>query len=272
MRSEIKKKTACSSKNWEWGPGGLQCADRVTHSDEILTVSDFSIQLNKSFSPCLYGLRGVSAFTQLVHEPAHYHGNTLDLILSHRISALTVSLVTSVASDRFLIRFEATLACPCNVRAVGFTTRYSGQSTLTSLGEQLPVVLPRFTAATGPAENSVSDINAAVSSLSWVTFYKNNTVKGVCNLLKERMLLSRSADDWSTNESICWVPDCVRSDIFEIISLETSQLVFASKATFFLLNLLPTQLFRDYWPILGPRMLNIVNFWLYNIPRIIHRP
>ncbi len=54
-----------------------------------------------------------------VHEPPHCSGNTLVLILSHGIDvfALTVCLVTSVMSDHFLIKSEATLVCSCDVDA-----------------------------------------------------------------------------------------------------------------------------------------------------------
>lgn len=74
-----------------------------------------------------------------MHEPTQGSGNTLDLILSCGIvvSALTARPVTSVISDHFLIKSEATLARPSIVSADVFTTRHIGLSTLTALDDCL---------------------------------------------------------------------------------------------------------------------------------------
>ena len=145
-------------------------SDIITHSDEIVIIGDFNIHLNKADDPlckAFLALLDTFGFIQSVHEPTHSSGNTLDLILSRGIdvTAVTVSPVTSVMSDHFLIKFEASSACPRNTGADVVTTRHIGPSTITELGERLPVVLAPFTTATGPVENCTNDLNTALSNL-----------------------------------------------------------------------------------------------------------
>ena len=49
----------------------------------------------------------ISGLIQLVHEPTHSSGNTLDVILSDRldVSALKFTSVSSVVMDHFLFFF-----------------------------------------------------------------------------------------------------------------------------------------------------------------------
>ena len=113
-------------------------SDIITHSDEIVIIGDFNIHLNKAYDPlckAFLALLDTFGFTQSVHGPTHSSGNTLDLILSGGmdVTAVTVSPVTAVMSDHFLIKFEATSACPRNTGADVVTTRHIGPSTITEL-------------------------------------------------------------------------------------------------------------------------------------------
>ncbi len=99
-------------------------------------IANFSVHLNTAFAPQNKGflaLIDTFDFTQFVQEPTHCSVNTLDMILSRgkEVSALNFSSVSSM--DHFLIKFEATLACPCNAGTDVFTTFHIGPATLTAL-------------------------------------------------------------------------------------------------------------------------------------------
>uniref|UniRef100_A0A4W6F8H6 Reverse transcriptase domain-containing protein n=1 Tax=Lates calcarifer TaxID=8187 RepID=A0A4W6F8H6_LATCA len=133
-------------------------------------MGDFNIHLNKASDPlniAFLALIDTFGFTQSVHEPTHCGGNTLDLILSRgiEVSNLTISPVTSVISDHFLIKFDATLVCPPKIVSNISSTRHIGPATLTVLSEQLPEVLAPFTTAIGSVDNCTRDLNTTLSSL-----------------------------------------------------------------------------------------------------------
>uniref|UniRef100_A0A4W6D5N5 Reverse transcriptase domain-containing protein n=1 Tax=Lates calcarifer TaxID=8187 RepID=A0A4W6D5N5_LATCA len=133
-------------------------------------MGDFNIHLNKASDPlniAFLALIDTFGFTQSVHEPTHCGGNTLDLILSRgiEVSNLTISPVTSVISDHFLIKFDATLVCPPKIVSNISSTRHIGPATLTVLSEQLPEVLAPFTTAIGSVDNCTRNLNKTLSSL-----------------------------------------------------------------------------------------------------------
>ncbi|XP_030264935.1 uncharacterized protein LOC115576546 [Sparus aurata] len=129
-------------------------ADLVTRSDKILIIGDFNIHLNKPSDPlgkAFLRLLDISNFIQLVHEPTHSSGNTLDLIISHGldVSALNVASVSSAVSDHFLITFEASLACPYVHDTNVVTSHRINPAITATLSDKVPGVLAPFATRSG---------------------------------------------------------------------------------------------------------------------------
>ncbi|WP_141663724.1 hypothetical protein, partial [Candidatus Ichthyocystis sparus] len=142
----------------------------MTRSDKILIIGDFNIHLNKPSDPlgkAFLRLLDISNFIQLVHEPTHSSGNTLDLIISHGldVSALNVASVSSAVSDHFLITFEASLACPYVNDTNVVTSRRISPAITATLSDKVPGVLAPFATVTKPVESLTNEVNSALVSL-----------------------------------------------------------------------------------------------------------
>lgn len=81
------------------------------------------------------------------------------------MSALNVSSVSSPGSDHVLIKYELSLACPCDTGTNVFITRHIGLATLTALIEKLPMALAPFTIVSEPLENFTNDLNSTLTTL-----------------------------------------------------------------------------------------------------------
>ena len=145
-------------------------ADLVTRSDKILIIGDFNIHLNKPSDPlgkAFLRLPDISNFSQLVHEPTHSSGNTLDLIISHGldVSALNIASVSSAVSDHSLITMEASSACPYVSDTNVLTSRHNSPTITAMLSGKVPGVLAPFVTVIKPVKSLTNKVNSLLVSL-----------------------------------------------------------------------------------------------------------
>ncbi|XP_061766120.1 uncharacterized protein LOC133558938 [Nerophis ophidion] len=79
-------------------------ADLVTHADNIIIMGDFNVHMNTPSDPPCIALQTVidsCGLTQIINEPTHRNGNTIDLVL---VRGITVSKVTIVPYTKSIVR------------------------------------------------------------------------------------------------------------------------------------------------------------------------
>uniref|UniRef100_A0A0E9XE05 Endonuclease/exonuclease/phosphatase domain-containing protein n=1 Tax=Anguilla anguilla TaxID=7936 RepID=A0A0E9XE05_ANGAN len=86
-------------------------------ADKVIIVGDFNIHVDKNGDPLGTAFASIIdsiGFVQNVCEPTHYRGHTLDLVLSHGISVvnLTIAPHNPILSDHFLITFNIKASNP----------------------------------------------------------------------------------------------------------------------------------------------------------------
>ncbi|XP_061899286.1 uncharacterized protein LOC133647158 [Entelurus aequoreus] len=86
-------------------------AHLVTHADNIIIMGDFNIHMNTPSDPPCVALQTIidsCGLTQIINEPTHRNGNTIDLVLVRGVTTSKVTILpyTKVMSDHYLIKFE----------------------------------------------------------------------------------------------------------------------------------------------------------------------
>uniref|UniRef100_A0A8C5CCP5 Reverse transcriptase domain-containing protein n=2 Tax=Gadus morhua TaxID=8049 RepID=A0A8C5CCP5_GADMO len=143
-------------------------ADLATYSDNILLIGDFNIHVNNpsdALTRAFLSITDTLGFKQLVQQPTHIGGNTLDLVLTRGvdISQLVVSSYTSALSDHFLLTFQVVVSCPCDDQQATFSCRRITPATITAMEDKLSGSLAPLCNYSGSVECLTDDLNIALS-------------------------------------------------------------------------------------------------------------
>uniref|UniRef100_A0A8C5AGF3 Reverse transcriptase domain-containing protein n=1 Tax=Gadus morhua TaxID=8049 RepID=A0A8C5AGF3_GADMO len=143
-------------------------ADLATYSDNILLIGDFNIHVNNpsdALTRAVLSITDTLGFKQLVQQPTHIGGNTLDLVLTRGvdISQLVVSSYTSALSDHFLLTFQVVVSCPCDDQQATFSCRRITPATITAMEDKLSGSLAPLCNYSGSVECLTDDLNIALS-------------------------------------------------------------------------------------------------------------
>ena len=137
--------------------------------DKILLMGDFHIHVNNSsdgLAKAFLSITDTLRFRQLVQDPTHIGGNTLDLVLTRGvdISDLVVSSYTSALSDHFLLTFQVVVSCPCDDAQTAFSCRRITPATTTAMADKLPPSLAPLCNYWGSVDCLTDELNNALSA------------------------------------------------------------------------------------------------------------
>ena len=144
-------------------------SDLVTHMDNIIIFGDFNIRVNHKTDPltkAFTSLIDTFGFVQLVHEPTHSNGNTLDLVLTRGISVSDLSVLSypSAFSDHCLIKFRVDLFHQRSNHIDTFSSRRIDDSTIDKLAALLPVSLASLPEQSASLDDLTNDFNSILST------------------------------------------------------------------------------------------------------------
>ncbi|XP_061757363.1 uncharacterized protein LOC133553315, partial [Nerophis ophidion] len=143
-------------------------ADLVTHADNIIIMGDFNIHMNTPLDPPCVALQTIidsCGLTQIINEPTHRSGNTIDLVLVRGITVSKVMILpyTKVMSDHYLIKFEVqTHVRQANNINNCYSSRNINAATTTTLADLLPSVMAPFPKYVGSIDNLTNNFNNAL--------------------------------------------------------------------------------------------------------------
>ncbi|XP_061896832.1 uncharacterized protein LOC133645918 [Entelurus aequoreus] len=146
-------------------------ADLVTHADNIIIMGDFNIHMNTPSDPQCVALQTIidsCGITQIIHEPTHRNGNTIDLVLVRGVTTSKVMILqyTKVMSDHYLIKFEVLTLCQ---QANNNNNCYSGRNinaaTTMTLADLLPSVMAPFPNYVGSIDNLTNNFDDALREI-----------------------------------------------------------------------------------------------------------
>nr|XP_061827608.1 uncharacterized protein LOC133613810 [Nerophis lumbriciformis] len=143
-------------------------ADLVTHADNIIIMGDFNIHMNTPSDPQCMALQTIidsCGLTQIINEPTHRNGNTIDLVLVRGVTTSKVTILpyTKVMSDHYLIKFEVLTHCQqTNNNNNYYSSRNINAATTMTLAGLLPSVMAPFPNYVGSIDNLTNNFNDAL--------------------------------------------------------------------------------------------------------------
>ncbi|XP_061913456.1 uncharacterized protein LOC133656385 [Entelurus aequoreus] len=128
-------------------------------------MGDFNIHMNTPSDPQCVALQTIidsCGLTQIIHEPTHRNGNTIDLVLVRGVTTSKVMILpyTKVMSNHYLIKFEVLTHCQ---QANNNNNCYSGRNinaaTTMTLADLLPLVMAPFPNYVGSIDNLTNNFD-----------------------------------------------------------------------------------------------------------------